>query len=47
MTPEQFIPFSRERQWLVDNRHFYINRWVAIEGDVLLAEGESSAGGKI
>lgn len=34
--------FHRERNWIAENRHKYRGRWIALEGDCLLAEGFSS-----
>lgn len=34
--------FDLERHWLAANRHRYAGRWIAIEGDQLLAVGDTS-----
>lgn len=33
---------NRELAWLSKNRHLYANRWIALDGDTLLAVGNSA-----
>lgn len=33
------IDLSREMQWLKDHRHEYLEQWVALDGDQLIAHG--------
>jgi len=33
---------NRELTWLARNRHLYANRWIALDGDTLLAIGNSA-----
>ena len=34
--------FRREMKWIAENRHKFAGRWIALEGDCILAEGLTS-----
>src|SRR2546427_1134361 len=34
--------FQQEAKWLAQNKHLHRGRWIALDGDRLLAEGENS-----
>ena len=34
--------FRLETKWIAENRHKHLGRWIALEGDQLLAEGSTS-----
>ncbi|NOT59901.1 MAG: hypothetical protein HOP19_06710 [Acidobacteria bacterium] len=36
------IDLSRELQWLKEHRHEYLEQWVALEGDQLIAHGSQA-----
>lgn len=41
--PEEFAAkWELERRWLEDNRQVYAGRWVALDGDQLLAAGSNA-----
>ncbi len=39
---QQLEKFAAETRWLAENGHKYAGRWVALEGDQLLAEGATA-----
>jgi hypothetical protein len=39
---QQFAKYAKESNWLVKNGHRYAGRWIALDGDQLLADGATA-----
>jgi len=42
ITAQQCERFAKETRWLAENSCKYAGRWIALEGDQLLAEGATA-----
>ncbi len=40
--PAPLIDITREKQWLKEHRHEYLNQWVALAGDRLISHGSNA-----